>query len=84
MGEDDQGGMTYAEALADRRRLQSGMRTSGAILFAIGLAVAYWVWPTGITDLPIASVPFGSFLRVIGAVAVTGAFAFLALLLAWD
>ncbi len=32
-------------------------------ILAIGFAAAYWVWPSGITDLTLASITFGAVLR---------------------
>jgi hypothetical protein len=49
-----------------------------AVFLGIGGAAAYWIWPEGITDLPLASIKFGGLLRAIGS----GVIAFIALCLA--
>ena len=38
-----------------------------SVLLGIGWIVAYWVWPSGITDLPLASITFGELLRAIAS-----------------
>jgi hypothetical protein len=48
-----------------------------AVLLAIGLAIAYWVWPAGITDLTLANITFGVFLRA----AASGAIGLVALVM---
>ena len=40
------------------------------VLLVIGLGLAYWVWPAGITDMPLRDVPLGTLLWAIGAVLV--------------
>ena len=68
-----------------RAQIRSARNTAwavGAIVFAIGLAVAYWIWPSGIADIPLGSIAFGSLLRAIGAGVVAVAFFVLALMLA--
>lgn len=46
-------------------------RTKSALTFAcavlVGLQAAYLLWPLGITDSPIASLPAGTILQAIGA-----------------
>lgn len=42
--------------------VQAGVRKLAAILFGIGLAIAYWLWPDGITNLPLAQITFGTLL----------------------
>ena len=43
----------------------------GALIFlAIGWAIAYWVWPDGITDLTFAQITLGGFLRVLASAAI--------------
>ncbi len=51
---------------------QATVRAVAVVLLAIGLAAAYWVWPSGITDLTLASITFGALLRAIasGAIAI--------------
>jgi hypothetical protein len=72
-------GMTDEEALASMRKAQWGGRTLAAVLLGIGWAAAFWVWPDGITDLPLAAIRLGAFLRAIAS----GVIAFLALGFAW-
>ena len=47
-------------------------RVTAAVFLGIGWAAAYWVWPAGITDLPLAAIKFGALLRAIasGAIAI--------------
>ena len=40
------------------------------LVSAIGLAIAYAIWPTGITDLPLGSITLGQALRAIASVIV--------------
>jgi len=42
---------------------QAKVRVMAAVLLGIGAAAAYWVWPAGITDLPLAAITFGALLR---------------------
>lgn len=53
---------------------QATTRVIAVIFLGIGLAIAYWVWPTGATDLTLASMTFGTFLRAIGSGAIAIAF----------
>jgi len=38
-----------------------------AFCLAVGCVAAYFVWPTGITDMPLGAITFGALLRAIGA-----------------
>ena len=49
---------------------QASTRVTAAILLAIGLAAAYWVWPSGITDTPLGAMTFGALLRAIASGAI--------------
>ena len=64
--------------------MRSTTRTIAVVIMTIGLGIAYLVWPSGVLDIPIGSMPFGSFLRVLGAGVIVVAFAFMALLTIWD
>ncbi len=75
---------TDEQVQANIRSEHATVRTVGAIVFSIGLAVAYWIWPSGITDLPLASISFGSLLRAMGAAVVAVAFLVIGLMLASD
>lgn len=44
---------------------QSAVQIMAVIFLAIGLAAAYWVWPSGITDLTLSTITFGVLLRAI-------------------
>ena len=57
---------------------QATVRVLATVLLGIGLAAAYWVWPTGVTDLSLANVTFGAFLRAIAS----GVIAIIALIFA--
>lgn len=46
---------------------QSTVQVMAVVLFAIGLAAAYWVWPSGITDLTLSTITFGALLRAIAS-----------------
>ena len=46
---------------------QATTRIVATVLLAIGWAVAYWVWPAGITDLPLAAVKVGALLQAIAS-----------------
>jgi predicted negative regulator of RcsB-dependent stress response len=60
---------------------QASVRLIAAIILAVGLVAGYWVWPTGITDLTLASITFGTLLRAIAAgVIVVGSLVFTAML----
>ena len=39
-------------------------------VLAIGWVVAYWIWPKGITDLPLAAITLGALLRALAAGAI--------------
>lgn len=55
-----------------------------AVLFGIGLAIAYWVWPDGITDIPLAQITFGGLLRAAASSVITLAGLYMAALLLMD
>jgi hypothetical protein len=40
----------------------------GPVVLALGLAFAYWIWPTGITNLPLASITLGALLQAVSSV----------------
>lgn len=61
---------------------QAVTRVIAVIFLGIGLAITYWVWPTGATDLPLASMTFGTLLWAIGSGAIAVAF-FIGFLLLW-
>jgi hypothetical protein len=42
-------------------------RIIAIIILVIGLSAAYWVWPSGITELTLASMKFGALLRAIAS-----------------
>ena len=42
----------------------------GIILLGIALGIAYWIWPEGITDLPLGAITLGQFLRAGAAIVV--------------
>ena len=46
---------------------QATTRVVAVVLLVIGLAAAYWVWPSGINDLTLASITFGALLRAIAS-----------------
>jgi hypothetical protein len=37
---------------------------------AVGFGIAYWLWPTGIADVPLSSITLGALLRALGAIIV--------------
>lgn len=41
-----------------------------AVFLAIGWAAAYWVWPSGIIDLPLLQITLGTLFRVIASGAI--------------
>lgn len=46
---------------------QATVRVVAIVLLAIALAAAYWVWPSGITDLTLVSITFGALSRAIAS-----------------
>ena len=60
------------EKYVTNEEAQASVRVIAAIVLAIGLVAAYWVWPSGITDQALAAITFGALLRAIasGAIAV--------------
>jgi hypothetical protein len=57
--------------LVSNESAQARVRVMAAVLLGIGVAIAYWVWPAGITDLPLTQITFGSFIRVAASGAIT-------------
>jgi len=55
--------MTNEEAERSNRKVALGY-------LVVGLAIAYWVWPDGITDLPLAQITLGGFLRFFASAAI--------------
>jgi hypothetical protein len=45
-------------------------RIVGGTALVLGLAAAYFVWPTGITDVALGAMTFGQLLRVFAAVGI--------------
>ena len=68
MDEDDaKYAMTHEEALASTRQAEVVVWVMAAVLLGIGCAIAYWIWPPGIMDVPLASVTVGTFLRMLAS-----------------
>lgn len=44
---------------------QATTRVIAVIVFGVGLAIAYWIWPVGITGTQLAHVTFGDLLQAI-------------------
>lgn len=63
---------------------QASVRVMGTVLFGIGLAIAYWVWPTGITDVTLANIAFGRLLQAIASGGIVVITFYLAALLWMD
>ena len=63
-------GMDEKAAVVSNEQAQRTTRWIAAVLFAIGLVIAYAVWPAGVVDQPLGAVTFGALLRSIGAVIV--------------
>lgn len=55
--------MTHEQALRERQKDQAVSHVTAVVILAIGFAAAYWVWPSGIIDLTLASIAFGGLLR---------------------
>jgi len=49
---------------------QRAARLFGGTVLIIGFAAAYFLWPTGITSVPLAAVTVGQLLRALGAVVI--------------
>ena len=49
---------------------RTAARVVVTILLALGLGLAYWIWPAGFTDPAHGDVPLGSLLWAIGSVVV--------------
>lgn len=60
---------------------QASVRVMAVILFCIGLAIAYWVWPAGITNIPLVQITFGALLWAAASAAITLATLIMAALL---
>ena len=43
-------------------KVQAGIRKMAVVLFSVGFAIAYWIWPAGITDIPLGQITLGAFL----------------------
>ena len=41
----------------------------GIVILVVGLSIAYWVWPTGTVELPLASLTIGTVLRMLASAA---------------
>lgn len=41
-----------------------------AVILALGLGAAYWIWPSGAIDLPLSAMTLGALLRVVGSIVV--------------
>jgi hypothetical protein len=51
---------------------------TGVVLLCVGVLAAYFLWPAGITDLPLGVITFGALLRAIGSALVLAVFGALA------
>lgn len=67
---------------ATNEEAQTVTRVIAVIFLGIGLAIAYWVWPTGATDLTLASMTFGTLLQAIGSAGIAFVF-FIGFVLLW-
>jgi hypothetical protein len=43
----------------------------GLVLLCIGLGLAYFVWPAGVSDTPLGAMTFGALLRAIVAIGIS-------------
>jgi hypothetical protein len=59
------------------------VRILGLVVLGIGLAVAYWAWPTGITETPLGSMTLGMFLWASAAIGCA-AFSFWFFVITWS
>jgi len=59
---------------ATNEEAQRTTRIVAVIYFAIGLVIAYFVWPSGVTEVPLSSVTVGGWLRMLASGAITLAF----------
>ena len=57
---------------------QAATRKVAVIVLVVGLAVACWVWPDGITALPLSSITLGALLRAIASGSIGLIFLFIA------
>jgi hypothetical protein len=57
--------------LPTNEEAQRSVRVIAVIFFAIGLVIAYFVWPSGVMDQPHGSVTVRAWLRMLAAAAVT-------------
>jgi len=46
---------------------QTTVRLIALIPLFLGLAAAYWIWPAGIADVPLAAITIGVLFRVIAS-----------------
>jgi len=73
------------EKLQERIRLaqQANINAmiAGFVILAIGLAIAYFVWPSGMLDRTLSSITVGELLRAIAAGAVIVFFFMMAMLM---
>ena len=61
--------------------VQKRVRVMAAVFLAIGWAISYWIWPSGVIDLPLVQITFGAFLRILASGASAFAFLVMAYLL---
>jgi hypothetical protein len=64
---EDQDDKGYDRIMAEARATTRGL---AVVVLAIGLTIAYWVWPDGITERTLASITFGALLRTIASGAI--------------
>lgn len=76
MGEENENFTTNEEA-------QNSVRVVAIAFLVIGLAAAYWIWPTGISDMTLASITFAALLRAIGS-AVIALVSFVTTVMFWN
>lgn len=56
-------------------------RIVAVILLCIGWSIAFWVWPSGIADIPLVNITFGSLLPAVASVGIAFAVLVMAALL---
>ena len=59
------------ERFVSNEDAQRTTRRIGFVLLSIAWAIAYWVWPAGVIDLPMSEFTLGGFLRVIASGGLT-------------
>jgi len=57
-------------AIASHRTADIRAKVFGVVFFAIACAIAYWVWPAGITDQTLVTTTIGQILRTLGSIVV--------------